>query len=271
MWIELTDAEVQVAIQALSSSVTEQRMARFQEALKHRTNAVRFVFENPANVNNCWAALRTFDAMGLQYTDIVLGDEYPDAKRRQEMSTSLGCQKYMSLAQHWDTESCILSLRAQGYAVAVADLHHPASVPLSALDFHVDLAPARAEGAEEGSSGAPASTPKRVAILLGNEVTGASRAARDMADVRFFMPMRGFAESLNVSAFAALLCGKLEAAGVLDPRNRNGHIPQAEQQRILLTWLARSAPGAMTLIERAGLKLSSPRLWDKIGNFTTKP
>ena len=271
LWIELTDQDVQTAIQALTPSVTEQRMARFKGALKHRTNAVRFVFENPANVNNCWAALRTFDAMGLQYTDIILGDAYADAKRRKEMSTSMGCQKYMSLTQHWDTESCIQSLRKQNYTVAVADLHHPTSVPFSQLDFHVDTAPA--EGEEEGAPGAvpTSSASKRMAIVLGNEVVGASATAREMADIHFYLPMRGFAESLNVSAFAALLCGKLESSGVLGPRNRNGRIPGPEQQRILLTWLARTAPGAMHILKRAGLQISSPRIWDKIGNYTTKP
>jgi len=205
----------------------------------------------------------------LQYADVVLGDAYKDARRRKEMSTSLGCQKYMSLTQHTDTESCIRSLKAQGYRVAVADLHHPAAVPLAQLDFHVDMDTAEADAKAE--EGVHASKPRRIAILLGNEVTGASAAAREMADVQFFLPMRGFAESLNVSAFAALLCGKLEAVGVLDPRNRNGRIAGSEQQRILLTWLARTAPGALLMLKRAGLRLSSPRLWDKIGNFTTKP
>lgn len=258
MWHELSDESVEKGIEALSSSVTIQRMQRFHSVLEKRTNAIRFVFENPANVNNVWAALRTFDALGLQYTDIILGDAYTSDNCRKEMASSMGCQKYLSLFEHHNTESCLIGLKKQGYRIAVADIHHPASVPLSAIDFGVN---ARSE----------TSVHNRTAIVLGNEVVGASQVARDLADVHFFLPMRGFAESLNLSAFCALVCGSLDTTGVLSSSNANGRIEKSEQARILLTWLARTAPGSMLLLKRAGLNISHPKLWDKIGNYTTKP
>ena len=235
----------------LSSYAQEERLERFATVLAQRTKGVRFVFENPANVNNCWAALRTFDACGIQYTDIVLDDTaYYNKERVGSMVSALGSQKWMSIAKHKSTPECVDSLKARGYRVAVADLHHPATVPLSQVDF----------------------TAGPTAIVLGNEKTGASAAAREAADIHFFVPMKGFSESLNVSAFVAMMCGKLEAQGALSAEETShGAIPKAEKDRIYLTWLARSVPGSIALLRRAGLDLQGNRIWENFAGYTTKP
>jgi hypothetical protein len=59
LWSHLTDDEIIRGIEAVSLYVTEERRSKFSKVLGDRTNYIRFVFENPINVNNCWACLRT--------------------------------------------------------------------------------------------------------------------------------------------------------------------------------------------------------------------
>jgi hypothetical protein len=81
--------------------------------------------------------------------------------------------------------------------------------------------------------------------------------------------MKGFAESLNVSAFVAVLLGVLESKGALAPELST--ISPSERSRILLTWLCRTAPGSLETLRRAGLERAGNRLWDLVGVHTTKP
>ena len=49
-----------------------QRLHKLTYVAKNRTNRVKFVFENPSNTNNVWAALRTFDSFGVHEVDIIM-------------------------------------------------------------------------------------------------------------------------------------------------------------------------------------------------------
>ena len=227
----LPSSQVGPAIATLSQKMTPVRLQRLHSVLEQRTDCLRFVFENPSNVNNCWAALRSMDSLGLQYADIIMcAEKYSDEQRRQAMRLSLGTQKWMTLEEHTSTTACITSLQKQGYAVYVTDIHHPNSLPLSEVDLKGVLLRSRQDPRVES---------KKLAILLGNEKAGISEEARASADGHFYLPMRGFAESLNVSAFCALLCGHLLCDAHIDtPAQSQGWADAEERQRVLLGWLA---------------------------------
>ena len=52
-------------------------------------------------------------------------------------------------------------------------------------------------------------TPKRVVILVGNEVRGISKSLRDRCDTLIEVPMRGNKESLNVSTAFGIVMFRL--------------------------------------------------------------
>ena len=230
----LSDGDVQAAIDVLSSIVSESRLSKFETILSSRTDAIRFVFENPSNVNNVFAALRSFDAVGVQYADIIIQpDQYSNSSRLAKMKSSMGALKWMSVTQYTDTRSCLLSLKAQGYVIAVTDIHHVSAMRIENVNF----------------------LSKKMAIVLGNEAIGTSDIAKEMSDIRFYLPMSGFTESLNLGAFCALMCGRLQIIGALVPSNleRDGAIQPVERKRIMLTWLARSSPQALLHLHDAGI------------------
>lgn len=246
LWQHLDDGDVRRGIEAVSRYVTEERRRKFQKVLSARTNFARFVFENPVNVNNVWACLRTFDSFGMQYTNVISeAQSYHTSWRRQTMTQALGAQKWMSLRQEDDTAECIKRLKAAGYRIAASDLH-----ARSVSAYEVDW------------------TSQKTAIVLGNENSGITDAVRAEADVLFYLPMKGFAESLNVSAFVASLCAVLEQKGCLDPSLST--ISDDDRNRIMLTWLARSAPSSLDIMKRAGID-AGDKVWDTVGAYTTRP
>ena len=113
-----------------------------------------------------------------------------------------------------------------------------------------------------------------------------SQTARNMADVHFYVPMKGFAESLNVSAFCAYLCGQLATSAVLNVTRMHAGLSELERNRILLTWLARTMPDvAAKRLAEGGVPEAAIAagaggggegggglpLWDQIAGFTTQP
>ena len=246
LWAHLSDDDVIKGIEVVKQYVTAERQAKFKTVLDQRTNFVRFLFHNPINVNNVWACLRTFDTFGLQYTNVVTEElAYHTAWRKQTMTQALGAQKWLSLKQESDTTESLRRLKEQGYRIVATDLHE-SSVSANEVDW----------------------TAQKTVIVLGNEKVGISDAVRAEADVLFFMPMKGFAESLNVSAFSAAMCGLLEHRGALDPALSS--MSQSERNRILLTWLSRSSPASLDVMKRHGID-AGMRLWDSLGSYTTKP
>ena len=136
------------------------------------------------------------------------------------------------------------SLKSKGYRIIATDLN-PNSKPMKDIDWE--------------------SSP--CAIVMGNELNGISNEVRQEADDTFFIPMKGFAESLNVSVATAVLCSLLDNQNALTP----GFLDKEAHQRILLTWLARSVQGSLAILKREGYDLKSNTLYPPIGKFTTKP
>jgi tRNA (guanosine-2'-O-)-methyltransferase len=92
------------------------------------------------------------------------------------MTQAMGTQKWLSIKEHSDAKQLCDDLKSQGYTVCCTDLS-PGAVALDQVDWSA----------------------KKHAIVFGNEENGISSELRENADLRVFMPMKGFAESLNLS------------------------------------------------------------------------
>ena len=57
----------------------------------------------------------------------------------------------------------------------------------------------------------------KIAIVFGNELTGATVRSKTLADDTVFLPMRGFAESLNLSVSVAVALTHLRSKGLMRP------------------------------------------------------
>eukprot|EP01041_Mallomonas_annulata_P010069 gene10069-20983_t len=230
---------------ALKPFCTEHRLATLHKVLSHRTENTRFIFEDPSNMNNVWAALRTLDTFGCQFIDVICSDKpHNAAHKRQTMGSALGTQKWLSLQQHTDIDSILIKLKSYGYKIFATTVNQNSrslyDIPWNNTDKNV--------------------------IIIGNEDHGVSTHAQSLADEHVHIPMNGFAESLNLSAAVAVLCSHMHGKGAFTPS-----MNETTRDRILLSWLVKSVPGSTSILRRAGFPVIGNTLYSNVGTFSTKP
>ena len=231
-----SDMETEKAISILMRFTSEQRAKFLRKVLRLRTSRVRCLFENPSNYNNVFASLRTLDSFAIHYTDIInnTSKRGEGNSRKQSMLSSLGAVKWLSVNHHnVSTKDVLTKLKYEQpeLCVVVSDIHCENSQSLYDIQW---------------TSKCPS------VVVFGNEERGVSEEVRSMADVSFYIPMKGFAESLNLSASVAVTCAHLEHRGVLTP-----NLSEREMDSILLKWLLNSVRGSEAILRRYSSSNSS--------------
>lgn len=258
LWGCLSDDQVSKAIEALEPLATDTRKDKMTTVIAQRTDHVRFIFENPSNANNVWAALRTLDSFGIQFVDLIFNNEtYICEWRKSTMAAALGSQKWMSLKQHSKTSDCLLHLKEKGYKIIASDLH-ASSLDSNRIDWN--------RLTRQSSDLETEQSPSKIAIVMGNENTGITQATRDLADHLLYIPMKGFAESLNLSVAVAVLCTQLDQQSML-----KANLNPSVKDRVLLTWLARTVRGSKKILQRENIEVPYKSLYERIHNVTSRP
>lgn len=176
------------------------RRERIEAVLRGRTRTVTVVLERLEDSFNMAAVLRTCEAMGLQEVHVIRN---PDAPFAPNSKVTQGCDKWLDLHLHRDAEACVAHLKARGYLV-MASAIQPGVQSLFALTFD-----------------------RPVAMVFGNERAGVSKELLALADGTFWIPMRGFVQSMNISA-AAAACVTRAIAWRLEHLGVEGDLPEAE-------------------------------------------
>ena len=174
------------------------RREKIEQVVRQRTRSLVLVLDRIEDPFNMAAVLRTSEALGLQEVHVV---EHPEFRFRPNERVTQGCDKWLDV-HLWETfAQAREALIGRGFELWVSAAR-PAATSLWTLGF----------------SG------KR-ALVFGNERTGVSEEALAGADGTFWIPMRGFTRSLNVSAAVAATLGRamawraehLEDEGALSP------------------------------------------------------
>ncbi|MEZ8026257.1 tRNA (guanosine(18)-2'-O)-methyltransferase TrmH [Enterovibrio norvegicus] len=205
--------------------MTPERFARIHEVLATRQPDLTVCMEEVHKPNNISAIIRTADAVGVHQVHAV----WPrNSKMRTLGGTSAGARNWVDVVTHDNTPDAFAQLKAQGMQILVTNLSE------RAVDFReIDYT-------------------KPTAIVLGQEKTGISQQALEMADQDIIIPMVGMVQSLNVSVASALILYEAQRqrqnAGMYQ-RTRT-LIPQAEVDRILFE---RGHPVLAKVAKRKGL------------------
>jgi len=260
---QLDDEKVAKALSLVSPLLTEQRKERLEEVLGQRCGRVQFLFENPANPSNVWACLRSMDAFGVARVHVVVDpraygieEEVPEEQspaeerargRLRSMKSSAGSAQWLLLEEHGSVAAALQKLRAANpkLRVLASDLSSGA-VDINDMSFE-------AGEAGSGQQEALVRDDEDILVIMGNEDRGISEEARGLADFRFFLPMRGFAESFNLSVATAITLAYLQAKHGLRP----GSLSQADEDRLRLRWYMQSLRQgtAIALFRRHGIEL----------------
>jgi tRNA C32,U32 (ribose-2'-O)-methylase TrmJ len=133
--------------------------------------------------------------------------------------------EWVTLREFETTRECIAALRDDGRAIWVTDLSQKA-ICLTREGL----------GAPEGA-GRDDVVPGRLAVVFGTESVGCTEEMLAAADRRVYLPLRGFADSLNLSVAAALV---VQALFHLCPA-AVGAMPESERSALRAAWFPKLA------------------------------
>ncbi|MCC6555226.1 MAG: RNA methyltransferase [Polyangiaceae bacterium] len=215
----LRSIDVIEVARVLEPFVRPERALRLRSVLEARLDAVTLLMDAPHDPHNGAAVLRSCDAFGLQRLHVIERIE----GFLSSNTVSRGSERWVDVRTYATNAAALDALRASGRELVAT---HPAG-ELSPPDL--------------------ASIP-RFALVLGNERHGIDPeiAAACARSVR--VPMRGFAESLNVSVTAAIL---LEQA----TRDRPGDLPEEERSFLYARALVLTVPHAAEVLAARGVRL----------------
>lgn len=195
------------------------RRDKLNKALEQRLSVVRCAVEAVYHRHNISAILRTCDALGLQHVHLVAGNDPPAP------APARGAERWLDLHFHDTPDEAFAALREAGFKVYVADLDEH-GVPPEAL---------------------PLDEP--ICLWFGAELVGPSPRARELADGVMTLPMRGLAQSLNVSVAAALSL-RAVSERVRVERGDDALLGPTERERVWEAWMERASSSRRDLTQQ---------------------
>lgn len=157
---------------------TKVRIEKVKRVLSHRQPDLRVVLEEVKNTHNASAVVRTCDAAGILYVDIISANEEPFPVNE---AISTRAEKWIQFQCYKSASDCLALLKKKGFKIAATSISED-SLPYTALDYT-----------------------QPIAIVFGNEAEGLSAEALAFADHKIKIPMIGMAQSLNLSVSAGII------------------------------------------------------------------
>jgi len=161
----------------LKSDRTEKRIEKIKAVVSKRQPSLKIILENIHDPHNVSAIFRTCDAAGIPKVSLLYNIEsFPKIGKKSSASAF----KWIEREKFKSVEECYTQLRSEGYNI------YASSISEGAKDiYEIDFT-------------------KKSAIVMGNEHRGVSKEAEELADEKFYIPMYGMVQSLNVSVSAAI-------------------------------------------------------------------
>lgn len=157
---------------------TKERIEKVKRVLSLRQPDLRVVLEEVKNTHNASAVVRTCDAAGILYVDIISADE-ESFPVNEAISTR--AEKWIQFQYYTSASDCLNSLKKKGIKIAATHISED-SLPYTALDYTQPMA-----------------------IVFGNEAEGLSEETLALADYKIKIPMIGMAQSLNLSVSVGII------------------------------------------------------------------
>jgi len=156
-----------------------------------RSKHIRLIALDIRSSENVGSFFRTSDALGIEHVYLVGYTPTPlDMFNRPDSKiakTALGAETSVPSSHHKTIGPLIKKLKKEGFTILALE-QDPAS-----LDYREDFS----------------KKTSKIALILGNEVTGVPKSTLKTVDYIVEIPMRGTKESLNVSVAAGIALSEL--------------------------------------------------------------
>jgi tRNA (guanosine-2'-O-)-methyltransferase len=189
---------------------TKERVQKVKHVLSLRQPDLRIVLEEVTNTHNASAVVRTCDAAGVMYLDLISssGDPFPVNE-----AISTRAEKWLHFTNYRSTKECLDRLKQKGLKIAATFLGET-SIPHTDIDYTQPLA-----------------------VVFGNESEGISEEARNMSDYVIRIPMFGMAQSLNLSVSVGIILYEALKQRMAKGFHKKNRLSPKEFQSFLNTWL----------------------------------
>lgn len=157
---------------------TQERIGKVKKVLSLRQPDLRIVLEEVKNIHNASAVVRTCDAAGILYVDIISSNQKP-LPVNEAISTR--AEKWIQFHNYTSTTDCLVELKKKGFKIFATHLNDD-SLPYTSMDYT-----------------------QPAAVVFGNESEGISPEALELADYKIKIPMIGMAQSLNLSVSVGII------------------------------------------------------------------
>ncbi len=152
------------------------RKEKIDRVVSHRTRNFTVVLDRLEDSFNMAAVLRTCESMGVQEVHIVINPEAPFVPNSR---VAQGCDKWLDVKLYKTFAECREHLKSRGFSLYASAIQ----------DGAASLYTLRFDG--------------KMALVFGNERHGVSEDVLAGVDGTFWVPMKGFSQSLNISAAAS--------------------------------------------------------------------
>ena len=202
-------------IEFFEQFVLPQRVQLLNKNLQFRTRFITVVLEDLYQQHNASAVIRTCDSFGIQNLHII--ENRNKFQINKEIAVGSECwvdiEKYSNNENN--TEFALNHLKEKEYRIVATSLSQKAN-KLENFDLNKG----------------------KFALVFGTERTGISETVVKMADEFIYIPMCGFAESLNISVSVALIVHFL--SGKLRESELTWKLSDEEMQDLKIRWLRNS-------------------------------
>ncbi len=189
---------------------TPERIEKVERVLSRRQADLRVVLEGVTIAHNASAVIRTCDAAGVLFLDLI--SPKPELLRFNE-AISTRADKWLEIAVHPTPAECLGPLKKAGFEIVATHLQRDA-VPYTDFDFA-----------------------RPTALVFGSESEGISDACLAYADKVVRIPMLGMVQSLNLSVSVAVMLYEALRQRATKGHSGESRLPADEFERLRKEWL----------------------------------
>lgn len=213
-------------IEKLKEFISPERFDKLASRLDFRTRYMLLGLEDIFYPHNASATIRSAEAFGIQEIHAVQSLCHFSPSRH----IVRGTDQWVDIERWQSTPELVENLKSRGYRIVVTA---PRKGGSTLENFDV------AKG--------------KFALFMGTEKTGISDWLMEQADDAIYIPMVGFAESLNISVSAAIITQELTSKiRKMDPSV--WQISTQDRQELLLKWVKCSIRDVDNIIKRISEK-----------------
>lgn len=206
-------------IELFGNLITRERMAKIERVVQHRRLDFFTVMENIYDRGNVSAVMRTGEAFGLIRFLLI---EPPGSSFKAANRVTRGADKWLDTQVVGSTKEALSYLKTQGVRVLASSLK--AEKTLDQFDLT-----------------------QPTALVIGNEKEGISEEMAGGADTLFFLPMKGFSQSFNLSVASALCFAEVNSQAQKAGRPT---LTKEQESRLVANYILRSLDRPERLVEQ---------------------